>query len=162
MPRLNPIQTPPNRYIMRCGSRMISRAWPAACNIPISITVLTPTRSALFLERGEGLYLHIFANAVHAGAAADAALLDPAMARAPVLACGPVVVDEPGPGREGAGEMGGALHVARPARTAEAVDRVVGALERIPDIAEGGDRHGRAELLLGHERRVVGNAGDDD
>src|SRR5215472_11331919 len=99
------------------------------------------------LKRRQRLDLHIFAHALDAGATAYAALLDSAVGRPAVDALGTMRVDEHGSGLEPPRELGGSGDVAAPNRAAEPVHRVVGAHDRVVDIAIGRDRHGRTELL---------------
>jgi hypothetical protein len=105
--------------------------------------------------------VHELSDALDAHLAAHAAVVEAAERRALVEMGRAVRVDEGEAGAQPVGDGRGPLRVLRPDRRAQARPRVVGAGDRVLDVVEGQDRHGRPELLLGDDPGVLGRVEDE-
>src|SRR6516165_7536782 len=111
------------------------------------------------LVRRDSLALDVFQNALDAGLATDAALLDAPVGRKVVDGEHAMRVHPHLPGFDAPCHRESLLGVSAPHRSAEAECSLVGAHYGFIEGVVGGDRDCRTELLLGHQRSVVGNVG---
>src|SRR5215468_11648824 len=100
----------------------------------------------------DGLALDVFQNALDAGLATDAALLDAPVGRKVVDGEHAMRVHPHLPGFDAPCYRESLLGVSAPHRSTEAEWRLVGAHDGFIDGVVGGNRDCRTELLLGHQR----------
>src|SRR5437868_10424374 len=101
--------------------------------------------------RGDGLALQVFPNPLDSRLAPDPALLHAAIRREMVYGVHAVRIDPDLPRLQLAGDAKGAIHIAAPDRTAEPINRTVGARDRVVKVVVSRNRYCRAELLFGHQ-----------